>query len=97
MDIHICSGLPPSQRLESDSSLRTLIGASPELLVRRRGMQVESNPLAGSAPRSGNLATDRQRALELINSDKDRREHALVVDAIAETLRPLLSRIRHPI
>ena len=29
---------------------KTLIGASPELLVSRNGMQVISNPLAGSRP-----------------------------------------------
>lgn len=88
--------LPPSQRLGSNPSSQTLIGASPELLVRRRGMQVEANPLAGSAPRSGNLATDRQRALELLNSDKDRREHGLVVEVIAETLRPLCRELDIP-
>ena len=30
-----------------------IVGASPELLVSRRGNEVRSNPLAGSAPRSG--------------------------------------------
>ncbi|NJL85990.1 MAG: isochorismate synthase [Leptolyngbyaceae cyanobacterium SM1_1_3] len=86
--------LPPSQSRSKE--LQTLIGASPELLVRRRGMQVEANPLAGSAPRSGDLATDRQRALDLLSSDKDRREHALVVDAIAETLKPLCRELDIP-
>ncbi|EDX87499.1 isochorismate synthases subfamily [Synechococcus sp. PCC 7335] len=65
-----------------------LVGASPELLVRRRGMQVEANPLAGSAPRSGDPIIDQQRAEALMNSDKDRREHAVVVEAMAEALRP---------
>lgn len=88
--------LPPSPKPGSDRSGQALIGASPELLVRRRGMQVEANPLAGSAPRSGDLATDRQRAQELLNSDKDCREHALVVDAIAETLRPLCRELDIP-
>ncbi|WP_430714741.1 isochorismate synthase [Nodosilinea sp. AN01ver1] len=86
--------LPPFQ--SRSKGVQTLIGASPELLVRRRGMQVEANPLAGSAPRSGDLATDRKRALDLLNSDKDRREHALVVDAIAETLRPLCRELDIP-
>ena len=65
-----------------------LMGASPELLVRRRGMQVAANPLAGSAPRSGDPIVDQQRAEALMNSDKDRREHAVVVEAMAEALRP---------
>jgi len=73
-----------------------LVGASPELLVRRRGMQVETNPLAGSAPLSGHALTDRTRAVALMNSDKDRREHALVVEAIADTLSPLCRELDVP-
>ena len=65
-----------------------LVGASPELLVSRRGHEVRSNPLAGSAPRSGDPDEDRANADALIGSSKDREEHAIVVDAVAETLRP---------
>lgn len=90
--------VPPSLPfgLDGTTEARTLIGASPELLVRRRGMQVEANPLAGSAPRSGDLATDRERARALMGSAKDRREHAFVVDAIAEILRPLCCELDIP-
>jgi len=65
-----------------------LVGASPELLVSRRGHEVRSNPLAGSAPRSGDPEEDRANADALITSSKEREEHAIVVDAVAETLRP---------
>ena len=65
-----------------------LVGASPELLVSRRGLEVRSNPLAGSAPRSGDPEEDRANADALVSSAKDREEHAIVVDAVAETLRP---------
>jgi len=65
-----------------------LVGASPELLVSRRGHEVRSNPLAGSASRSGDPEEDRANADALIASSKDREEHAIVVDAVAETLRP---------
>jgi isochorismate synthase len=64
-----------------------LVGASPELLVSRRGHEVRSNPLAGSAPRSGDPEEDRANADALIGSSKEREEHAIVVDAVAETLR----------
>ena len=37
---------------DENENSKTLIGASPELLVSRHGMQVISNPLAGSRPRS---------------------------------------------
>jgi len=65
-----------------------LVGASPELLVSRRGLEVRSNPLAGSAPRSGDAEEDRANAEALVASSKDQEEHAIVVEAVAETLRP---------
>ena len=66
-----------------------LVGASPELLVARRGGEVRTNPLAGSAPRSGDPIVDRANADRLIASAKDREEHAVVVEAVAEALEPL--------
>ena len=66
-----------------------IVGASPELLVSRRGREVRSNPLAGSAARSGDPDEDRANADALASSSKDREEHAIVVDAVAETLQPL--------
>ncbi|WP_055557098.1 isochorismate synthase, partial [Streptomyces kanamyceticus] len=65
---------------------RTLIGASPELLVSRRGHQVVANPLAGSTPRSDDLAEDVRRAAALLESAKDLHEHAVVVDAVHQAL-----------
>ncbi|MDP9302214.1 MAG: isochorismate synthase [Actinomycetota bacterium] len=64
-----------------------LVGASPELLVSRFGREVRSNPLAGSAARSGDPAEDRANAEALLGSAKDREEHGIVVEAIAEVLR----------
>lgn len=73
-----------------------LIGASPELLVRRHGPEVVANPLAGSAPRSGDPQVDRERAEALFASDKDRREHAVVVEAVARALQPYCRRLEVP-
>ncbi len=70
-----------------------LVGASPELLVSRRGREVRSEPLAGSAPRSGDPDEDRASAERLLASAKDREEHAIVVEAIEETLAPLCSEL----
>nr|WP_051830728.1 MULTISPECIES: isochorismate synthase DhbC [Streptomyces] len=67
---------------------RTLIGASPELLLARRGTAVLANPLAGSVPRSVDLGEDVRRAAALLESPKDLHEHAVVVDAIREALAP---------
>jgi isochorismate synthase len=65
-----------------------LVGASPELLVAKEGTQVRSNPLAGSAARSGDPEEDRESGRSLEASAKDRDEHEIVVEAVAETLRP---------
>jgi isochorismate synthase len=65
-----------------------LVGASPELLVSRFGREVRSNPLAGSAARSGDADEDRESADALLASAKDREEHAIVVEWIAGALRP---------
>ncbi|MEV8633920.1 isochorismate synthase [Streptosporangium sp. NPDC051023] len=67
---------------------RTLVGASPELLVSRAGPAVVANPLAGSAPRSADPDEDRRRAAALLCSAKDQREHAVVVEAVADALAP---------
>ncbi len=79
-----------------DNNYRTLIGASPELLVSRRGSQVIANPLAGSESRSDDPIIDKQRADQLLRSEKDRREHALVVEAVADALAPLCKNLQVP-
>ncbi len=69
-----------------DAAIRTLVGASPELLVSRRGDRVVANPLAGSLPRAADPAEDRARAAALRDSAKDRDEHAHVAAQVAEVL-----------
>jgi isochorismate synthase len=68
---------------------RVLVGATPELLVSRRGREIRSNPLAGSAPRFGDPARDRESAEALLASAKEREEHDLVVAAVERTLDPM--------
>jgi menaquinone-specific isochorismate synthase len=65
------------------------LGASPELLIERRGAHVASHPLAGTIGRSGDLATDEALIAGLLASPKDRREHAYVIDGLRRTLGPL--------
>lgn len=64
------------------------IGASPELLLRRSGAGVSTVALAGSTRRSSDPAVDDHLGEQLLRSDKDRREHAIVAERIARTLRP---------
>lgn len=66
----------------------TLVGASPELLLSRRGLEIRSNPLAGSAARARDPLEDAQRSHALFHSGKDRHEHQVVADAVAQGLRP---------
>lgn len=77
-------------------SLEGFIGASPELLVSRKGSQVKAHPLAGTVARSGDPDTDAKLAAGLLASTKDRWEHALVIDAIADVLRPLCDELDVP-
>ncbi len=65
---------------------RTLLGASPELLMSRRDGEVIANPLAGSAPRRRDPADDEAAGAALLASAKDRHEHALVVTEVAAAL-----------
>lgn len=58
------------------------LGASPERLYKRRGRQIFSEALAGTKP-------NQTRPQVLLNSVKDRHEHKLVVQAIADALKPL--------
>ncbi len=72
------------------------LGATPERLVRLDGRDVRIDCLAGSAPRGAGESADRALAEALLNDEKERLEHALVVDSLRETLQPLCSAIDVP-
>jgi isochorismate synthase len=73
-----------------------LVGASPELLVLRRGREVRATPLAGSAPRFGAFRRDQISAQRLLSSEKDREEHAVVVEDVARVLGGYCDDLAHP-
>jgi salicylate biosynthesis isochorismate synthase/menaquinone-specific isochorismate synthase len=64
------------------------IAASPELLVRREGLRASTVALAGSTRRSADPAVDDHLGEQLMRSDKDREEQAIVARRIARALRP---------
>jgi salicylate biosynthesis isochorismate synthase/menaquinone-specific isochorismate synthase len=66
---------------------RSFIAASPELLMRRDGLRVSTLGLAGSTRRSADPAVDDHLGEQLLRSDKDREEHAIVVRRIERSLR----------
>ncbi len=63
------------------------VGASPELLVRRRGREVTAQPMAGSAPRGTDDGEDERLAESLLAGAKTAAEHAIVPEAVAAALR----------
>ncbi len=77
-------------------SIEGFIGASPELLVSRKGSSLRAHPLAGTVARSGDPETDAKLAAGLLASAKDRWEHLLVIDALDEVLRPLCDELDVP-
>jgi salicylate biosynthesis isochorismate synthase/menaquinone-specific isochorismate synthase len=62
------------------------LGASPELLIRREGRRASTMALAGSMRRGADPETDAQLGAQLMMSDKNRGEHAIVVERIERTL-----------
>jgi isochorismate synthase len=62
------------------------LGASPELLVRRRGAGVATVALAGSTRRSADPAVDDHLGEQLLQSEKNRIEHRIVAQRIARKL-----------
>jgi len=73
-----------------------LVGASPELLMARRGEWFACRPLAGSAPRGADPESDRGLGEALLADPKEQAEHAFVVDAVAAALRPLAASLEVP-
>lgn len=59
---------------------RSIIGASPEMLVRSRGKQLEYRPIAGTRPRGKTDEEDRRLAEEMRADMKEVAEHQMLVD-----------------
>jgi len=58
----------------------TLVGSSPEIMVRVVGGRVTVRPLAGTRPRGATEEEDRRLAEELLADPKERAEHVMLVD-----------------
>jgi anthranilate synthase component 1 len=57
-----------------------VIGASPEVLVRKEGRRVELRPIAGTRPRGTTAEEDLRLEEELLTDPKERAEHIMLVD-----------------
>jgi anthranilate synthase component I len=58
----------------------SVVGSSPEMLVRVEGSRVETHPIAGTRPRGRNADEDMRLAEELKRNEKERAEHVMLVD-----------------
>jgi menaquinone-specific isochorismate synthase len=70
-----------------------LVGATPELLIRRQDGEISSLVLAGTAPRGAGRAQDERIGAALLASAKDTEEHQYAVAGVQATLAPLCGRI----
>jgi isochorismate synthase len=90
------SRYPESRVFGWAAGASAFVGATPELLVARAGRRFHTTPLAGSVRRGGDVDEDRRLADRLLASDKDRSEHAMVVDEIVARLQPLAETLDVP-
>jgi anthranilate synthase component 1 len=58
----------------------SVVGSSPEMLVRVEGSRVETHPIAGTRPRGRNDEEDMRLGEELKRNEKERAEHVMLVD-----------------
>jgi anthranilate synthase component 1 len=58
----------------------SIVGSSPEMLVRVEGGRVETHPIAGTRPRGANDEEDLRLGEELKRNEKERAEHVMLVD-----------------
>jgi menaquinone-specific isochorismate synthase len=66
-----------------------MVGATPELLIRKDGWEVSSLVLAGTTPRGSTPAEDAELAQAMLGSAKENEEHAYAATSLRESLEPL--------
>jgi menaquinone-specific isochorismate synthase len=71
-----------------------LLGATPELYIRRTGRELYSLVLAGTAPRGSTPEQDRALGEELLASAKNQEEHQYGVADVRDALAPLCADLR---
>lgn len=57
-----------------------IVSGSPELLVKKNGQEISTRPIAGTRSRGADEAEDLRLAEELIQNEKERAEHVMLVD-----------------
>ncbi|MGN4427158.1 anthranilate synthase component I [Bacillus cereus group sp. MYBK30-1] len=57
-----------------------IVSGSPELLIKKQGKEVSTRPIAGTRSRGASEQEDEELAKELIENEKERAEHVMLVD-----------------
>ena len=92
----LCSAHPGCLSFACGFGSATLVGSTPERVVRLDGGRVRAGALAGTAARDGDPARDALEAKRLRRSEKDLAEHAFVVEAVAAALSDVCSDLEIP-
>ena len=70
-----------------------LVGATPELLIRREAAEISALVLAGTTPRGKDAAEDEALGAALLSSAKNTEEHAYAATGVRDVLAPLCDRL----
>ncbi len=90
---HLRKSYPAAYIFAIQRGERYFVGATPERLVFAQDGQIRTMALAGSAPRGATEEEDRQAGRELLESEKNRQEHAIVVEMVRNALTDLCSHV----
>jgi menaquinone-specific isochorismate synthase len=71
----------------------SFIGASPELLYRRKNRRIYSEVIAGTRSRGKNMIEDKKLADALLRSHKERHEHQIVLDSVMDAFQTFCEKI----
>ena len=87
---------PNSYRFVFSREGKIFFGLTPEKLFEQRGLRVFSDSIAGTARRGEGAAEENENSRLLLSSEKNLREHALVVDSIRTKLASLGGKLSPP-
>ncbi len=90
---HLAGTAPESTTFAFVRGGATFLGATPERLVRTVGRSFETVAIAGSAARGRDPDEDARFAAALLASEKEREEHAVVVDMLRDSLTPIVEEL----
>jgi len=87
---------PSCQIIDLRRNGASFVAATPERLLHQRGSELEVDAIAGTAGRAEDTERDAALARALASSDKNLREHRVVIEAVREALRPCCNEIAVP-